>query len=48
MDFCQEEVEYKWIEAARIYEARVESESDSVILAEYWQRIGLCYDVILH
>ena len=46
MDACQEETKYKWLDAAKVYEQKVESESPSGILAgEYWQRIGYCYDL---
>ena len=46
MEICQEEAEYKWLEAAKVYEQKVESESPSGSLAgEYWQKIGYCYDL---
>ena len=43
---CQEEAEYKWFEAARLYEQELESESPSgIATAESWQKIGFCYDL---
>ena len=46
MDVCQEETEYKWFEAARFYEQKLESESPSgIVAAESWQKIGFCYDL---
>ena len=46
MDVSRGETEYKWSEAARFYEQKLESESPSRILAaESWQKIGFCYDL---
>ena len=33
MDICQEETEYKWLDAVKVYEQKVESEAPSGILA---------------
>ena len=46
MDVCQEETEFKWLDAAKIYEQKLESHALSGVLAgESWQRIGNCYDL---
>ena len=45
MDVCQEEIEFKWLDAAKKYEQELESQPESGVLAgESWQRIGKCYD----
>ena len=44
MDLCEEEFQYKWIEAAKICEQDLNVELKSTIsIAKQWQRIGLCY-----
>ena len=46
MDVCQEEIEFKWLDAAKKYEQELESQPESGVLAgESWQRIGKCYDL---
>ena len=45
MDVCQEEIEFKWLDAAKKYEQELESKAESGCVAgESWQRIGKCYD----
>ena len=44
MHVSSEEIEYKWLEVASLYEQKIEDELTSgVLVAEYWQKIGLCY-----
>jgi hypothetical protein len=46
MDICQEETEFKWLDAAKKYEQELESNPQSGVLAgESWQKIGHCYDL---
>jgi len=46
MDLSQDEREYKWFEAAKSYEQALHSLSlPSSSAADYWQRIGYCYDL---
>ena len=46
MDYCQLEKEYKWLEAAKSYEKTLQSESlPAAVVAEFWQRIGFCYNL---
>ena len=46
MEVSRAETEYKWLEAANSYEQVLNSGAvrASSSLAEYWERIGLCYD----
>jgi KaiC/GvpD/RAD55 family RecA-like ATPase len=42
----QQETEYKWVEAAKQYEQVLKSEPiTGSTAAEYWQRIGYCYEL---
>ena len=46
MNTSQDEIEYKWFEAAKFYEQALHSRSGDVIFAaESWQKIGSCYDL---
>jgi KaiC/GvpD/RAD55 family RecA-like ATPase len=46
MDLSQDEREYKWFEAAKSYEQALHSRSlPPSSAADYWQRIGYCYDL---
>src|SRR3989337_447950 len=46
MDASQEEIEYKWFEAAKSYEQILQSISGvAPFAAESWQRIGFCYSL---
>ncbi|MGD0405951.1 MAG: hypothetical protein ABSB10_04795 [Candidatus Bathyarchaeia archaeon] len=46
MDISREEMEYKWVEAAKSYEQTLQSGLATVSSpAEYWQKIGYCYDL---
>lgn len=44
MDVSQDELEFKWFEAAKYYEEAISSSEDTGLpAAQYWQRIGFCY-----
>ena len=44
VELCEEELQYKWIEAAKIYEQDLNVGLKSTIsIGKQWQRIGLCY-----
>ena len=47
MQIAPEETAYKWVEAARSYEQVLKSGAitDTSLMAEYWQRMGFCYDL---
>ena len=46
MDTRTAETEYKWVEAAKLYEQSLQPDSATGIpAAECWQRIGYCYDL---
>jgi KaiC/GvpD/RAD55 family RecA-like ATPase len=46
MDLSRDEREYKWFEAAKSYEQALHSRSlPPSSAADYWQRIGYCYDL---
>jgi KaiC/GvpD/RAD55 family RecA-like ATPase len=46
MDICREEIEYRWLEAARSREQSLQSGVvPAEAAAESWQRIGFCYDL---
>ena len=46
MEICSEEKEFKWIEAAKVYEQVLNSGSESASsVAELWQKIGFCYSM---
>ena len=45
MDINQDEVEFKWLEAATFYEENIVSPKDrGLLLAQSWQKIGFCYN----
>jgi KaiC/GvpD/RAD55 family RecA-like ATPase len=46
VEIAAEETGYKWLEIAKSYEQILKSVAlaDSSLSAEYWQRVGLCYD----
>jgi KaiC/GvpD/RAD55 family RecA-like ATPase len=44
MEFSQDELDFKWLEAAKSYEEKISSSEDtSLLAAQSWQRIGYCY-----
>jgi KaiC/GvpD/RAD55 family RecA-like ATPase len=46
MEFTKEEKNYRWLEAAKSYEAVLQSSSfPPSSSADYWQRIGHCYEL---
>ncbi|MGA2680677.1 MAG: ATPase domain-containing protein [Candidatus Bathyarchaeia archaeon] len=46
MDFSREEKNYEWLEVARSYEQELQSISlPSSSSADYWQKIGYCYEL---
>ncbi len=46
MGFTEEEKSYRWLEAAKSYEQELQSHSfPSSSAADYWQRIGYCYEL---
>jgi KaiC/GvpD/RAD55 family RecA-like ATPase len=46
MSVVEAETEYRWLDAAKIYEENLKSKSlDSSCAAELWQQIGFCYSM---
>ncbi len=43
---CPEETQYRWLDAAKFYEATLQSGTlvSGFSVADYWRKIGLCYD----
>ena len=46
MDINQQEIDFKWFEAAKVYELSIESKEDiDSINPEIWEKIGFCYSM---